>query len=99
VLFEGGPEAADEGVEGPPGLAERARARRGRVRVPEEGAELGVDLRLPELVQVPEEFKHVGPAAARQRQRRSVVPQVLAEGVPVAALLVLVAAESGRGRG
>jgi len=97
VLFEGGPEAADEGVEGPPGLAERARG--GRVRVPEEGAELGVDLRLPELVQVPEEFKHVGPAAARQRQRRSVVPQVLAEGVPVAALLVLVAAESGRGRG
>lgn len=50
MLFEGGAEAADEGVEGPPGLAERAGAGGGRVGMPEEGAELGVDLGLTELV-------------------------------------------------
>lgn len=41
----------------------------------------------------------MGPAAAGERQRRSVVPEVLSEGVPVAALLVLVAAERGGRRG
>lgn len=63
--------------------------------MPKERAELGVDLGLAELVQVPEEFKHMGTTAARERKRWTVVPEVLSKGVPVAALLVLVAAESG----
>ena len=65
-----------------------------------ERANWGVDFGLAELVQVAEEFQDMSSAAARQRQRWPVVFQVLAEGVPVSALLVLVAAGSGgSGRG
>ena len=92
VVVEGGAEAADEGVEGAPGLAEGAGAGGGRGGHPEEGAGGAVHLRLPELVQVPHELQHVGPAAHPHRQRRPVVPQVLAECVPVSPLLVLVPA-------
>lgn len=60
--------------------------------VPKEGAHLGVHLRLPELVQVPEKLQDVGAAAAVESQRRTMVPQVLPEGVPVAPLLRLVTA-------
>jgi len=94
VLLVGGAEAADEGVEAAPGLAERAGAGRRRVRQPEERARRVVHLRLPELVQVVQELQHVRPAAHRHRQRRPVVPQVLAERVPVSPLLVLVPAGS-----
>ena len=60
--------------------------------MPVKRAQLVVHLGLPELVEVPEKFKNVGPAAAGQRERGAVVAEVLPEGVPVAALLVLVAA-------
>jgi hypothetical protein len=92
VLLVGGAEAAHEGVEAAPGLAERAGARRRRVRVAEEGARRAVHLGLAELVQVAEELEDVSPAALRQAQWRPVVPQVLAERVPVAPLLRLVPA-------
>ena len=93
ALLVRGAEAADERVEGSPGLAQRARARRRRVRLAEVGAPGGVHLGLAELVQVLEELDDVRAAAARQRQRRPVVPQVLQERVPVPTLLRLVPAE------
>lgn len=67
--------------------------------MPKEGTELGVDLGLTELVQVPEEFQYMSPTAAGERERWAVVPEVLSKRVPVAALLVLIAAEGGGGRG
>nr|GLL27883.1 unknown [Ipomoea trifida] len=75
VLLVGGAEAPDERVEAPPGLAERAGARRRRVRHSEEGAVVVVNLSLPELVEVAQKLQHVRAAAERQRQRRPVVPQ------------------------
>lgn len=98
VLLEGCPEAADEGVEAAPGLPERARAGRRRVGVAEEGAHRRVHLGLPELVEVPEELQHVGAAAPGESERRPVVLQVLAEGVPIPPLLRLVAARRCRPR-
>jgi hypothetical protein len=92
VLLVRGAEAAHERVEAAPGLAQRARARRGRRGVAEEGAPGGVHLGLAELVEVAQELEHVRAAAPRQRQRRAVVPQVLPERVPVATLLRLVPA-------
>lgn len=92
VLFEGGAEAADEGVEAAPSLAERAGAGARRAGLAEERAAGGVDLRLPELVQVPKELQHVSSAAPGELQRRAVVAQVLPERVPVAPLLRLVPA-------
>lgn len=65
--------------------------------MPEERAELVVDLSLAELVEVAQELEDVGTTAAFQRERRAVVTEVLPEGVPVTAFLVLVAAER-RGR-
>lgn len=59
-----------------------------------ERAYWGVDFGLSELVEVPEEFEDVGPAAPGEGERGPVVLEVLAEGVPVAALLVLVSAWS-----
>ena len=59
----------------------------------EERTRLVVNFGLPELVQVPEELKHVGSTATRKSQRWAVVPEVLAESVPVTALLGLVAAD------
>ena len=56
VLLIGGPEAADEGVEAAPGLAERAGAGGRRVRLPVKHAPRQVNLGLPKLVQVPEEL-------------------------------------------
>jgi hypothetical protein len=96
VLLEGGAEAADEGVETAPGLAERAGAGRRRVRVAEEGARCRMHLGLTELIQVAQELEHVRAAALRQAQRRAVVPQVLPERVPVAPLLRLVPARGLR---
>lgn len=58
-----------------------------------------MDLGLAKLVEVAEEFQHVGPAAHGERERWTVVPEVLAEGVPVPALLVLVAARRGGATG
>ena len=92
VLLKGRPEAADESVQASPGLPEWARAGNRRVRVAEEGAHLGVHLRLPELIEVTEKLQDVGAAAPVERQRRPVVPQVLSESVPVAPLLRLVPA-------
>lgn len=65
----------------------------------EEGAELGVDFGFSKLVKVTQELEDMGTAAAGEREWRSVVAEVLAEGVPVSPLLVLVAAESGGGGG
>ncbi len=61
------------------------------------GAELGVDFGFSELVEVAEEFEDVGPAAAAEGEWWTVVAEVLAEGVPVTAFLVFVAAEGCRG--
>ncbi|WVY95485.1 hypothetical protein V8G54_034573 [Vigna mungo] len=94
VLLVGGAEPPDQGVQAAPGLAERAGARRRRVRQPEERTRRVVHFRLPELVQVVKEFQHVRPTAHRHRQRRPVVPQILAERVPVSPLLVLVPTRS-----
>lgn len=86
--------AADEGIEATPGLPERAGAGRWWVGKAEEGTGLVVDLGLAKLIQIPEELQNMCPAAHRQSQRRPVVPEVLAEGVPVAPLLVFIAAWS-----
>lgn len=94
VLLVGRAEAADEGVEAAPGLSERAGTRGRWVGETEERAWVVVNLSLPELVEVVEEFQHVRTAAQGQGEWRTVVPQVLAERVPVPSLLVLVAARS-----
>lgn len=60
-----------------------------------ERADLVVDFGFTELVEVSEEFQHVRAAAAAEREWRAVVAQILAECVPVAAFLVLVAADGG----
>ena len=62
VLLESCAEAADEGVEAAPGLAERAGAGSRGLWVTEEGTAGGVDLRLTELVQVAEELQNMSPA-------------------------------------
>ena len=93
VVVESGTEAADEGVKAPPRLAERAGARAWGHSHPEVRAGASVDLGFPELVEVSEEFEHVGAAALAQRhRRRPLVLEVLDEGYPVAPLLVLVSA-------
>ena len=93
MLLVGGAEAADEGVEAAPRLPERARAGSRRGGDPEVRARLVVDLGLAELVEVPEELEDLGSSAGGERERgRAVVEEVLAEGVPVAALLALVPA-------
>lgn len=56
VLLEGGPEAADKCIEAAPCLTQRTRAGCRRVWVAKEGTELVVNLGLPELVEVSEEF-------------------------------------------
>lgn len=100
ILFEGSTETANKCVKASPGLPERARARGRWVWVAKEGAELGVDLGLTELVEVPEELKHMCPAAPGEGERRPVVTEILPESVPVSPLLVLIPAEgSGRGGG
>jgi hypothetical protein len=90
VLLERGAEAAHERVEAAPSLAQRAGARRRRVRVAVERARRHVHLGLAELVQVAQELQHVRAAALREVQRRPVVPQELPERVPVPPLLRLV---------
>lgn len=59
--------------------------------MPEIRAVLGVNLGLPELVQVFQELDHVGPAAAGESERWLVVPEILEESVPVPAFLGFVA--------
>ena len=95
VLLVGRTKAADEGVKAAPGLTERAGTWRRRVGVAEEGAHVGVNFGLPELIQVAEELEHIGAAALREGERWAVVFQVLAEGVPVSAFLVFVSAWCG----
>lgn len=63
-----------------------------------ERADLVVDFSFAELVEVSEEFQHVRTAAAAEGEWRAVIAQILAECVPVAAFLVLVAADCGAGR-
>lgn len=63
-----------------------------------EGADWIVDFGLAELIEVAEELENMSAAAAGQGERRAVVLQVLSEGVPVTALLVLVAATGTRRR-
>lgn len=92
MLLVGSPEAPDERVQAAPGLPQRAGAGSGWVGHPEKGAAMVVDLGLSELIQVPEELQHVGPAAHGEGEWRAVVAEVLAEGVPVSPLLVLVPA-------
>lgn len=67
VFFEGGTEAADECIKAAPGLAEGAWAWRRGIWVAVEGAHLGVDFGLAELVEVPEEFEDVCAAATGER--------------------------------
>lgn len=56
MFLIGGTEAANEGVEAAPSLAEGAGARSRGIGVAVEGAKLSVDLGFPKLVQVAEEF-------------------------------------------
>lgn len=63
-----------------------------------EGADWSVDFGLAELIEVAEELENMSAAAAGQGEWRAVVLQVLSEGVPVTALLVLVAATGTRRR-
>ena len=65
VLLVGSAKSADEGIEATPRLAQWASAGCGRVGLPEEHAAVEMDLRLPELVEVPEELQHVVAAALR----------------------------------
>lgn len=74
VFLVGGAEAADEGIEAAPRLAERAGTRRRRVGKAEERARVVVNLGLPELVEVVEEFEHVRAAAQGKREWWTVVP-------------------------
>ncbi|GFZ05966.1 LIGHT-DEPENDENT SHORT HYPOCOTYLS-like protein [Actinidia rufa] len=93
VFVVGSSEAADEGVEASPRLPERARAGSRRGGDPEVRTRLVVDLGLAKLVEVPEELEDLGAGAGGESERgRAVVEEVLAEGVPVAALLALVPA-------
>lgn len=99
MLIIGSSKAANEGVQAAPRLPQRTGAGSRWVWEAEEWAVLVVDLGFAELVEIPEELKYVSSAAHRERQRRPVVPEVLAEGVPVPPLLVFVAAGSGGGCG
>lgn len=67
--------------------------------MPVERADRSVYFRLPKLIQIPQELEDVSSAASRERERRFVVLEVLAEGVPVSPLLVLISAARGGGRG
>ena len=98
IFLVGRPEAAHKGIQTAPGLPEGASAGARGLWMPEEHASLHVDLRLPELVEVAHEFQHVPVIALRQRHRWALVPQVLAERVPVAPLLGLVPAQLRRRR-
>jgi hypothetical protein len=73
-------------------LPERTRTRSRRVREAKEGTVLVVNFCFPELVKVAEELEHVCAATRGERERRTVVPEVLTESVPVTAFLVLVPA-------
>lgn len=57
-----------------------------------ERAKLGVNFGFSKLIEVSEELKNVGSAAPRERQWWPVIFQVLSEGVPIPALLILVSA-------
>ena len=92
VLLVGGTKASDEGVEAAPCLAKRAGAWSRWVREPKERARWVVHFGLTELVKVVKELQHMSPTAQCQRKWWTMVPQVLAESVPVSPLLVLVAA-------
>lgn len=92
MLLIGCPEAPNEGIQAAPCLPKRAGARRWWVWDPKVRAVVVVDLGLAELIQVAEELQHVSAATHGLGQRRAVVPEVLAEGVPVSPLLVLIPA-------
>ena len=49
------------------------------------------------MANIPEEFKNMCTAASGERQRGSVILQILTKGVPVTAFLVFVAAAGGGG--
>lgn len=95
MLFISCPESTYKGIKAAPSLAERAGARGWRVWDTKIRAGLVMNLGLPKLIQIPEELKYVGPTTHGEREWWPVVPQVLAEGVPVPPLLVLVPAWSG----
>jgi hypothetical protein len=61
------------------------------------GADWSVHFGLAKLVKVAKEFKDMSTTAPGQRKRRPVVLEVLAKGVPVSALLILIATRSGGG--
>lgn len=98
IFFVCSPEAANEGIKASPSLSKWARARRWRVGMPVEGTDWGMDFGFPKLVQVAKEFKDMSSAAARKREGRPVVFEILPKSVPVPALLILVSAGSGSSR-
>ena len=95
MLLVGRPEPSDERVQTPPRLSQRTGAWRRRIGLPKEDATVEVDLSFSELVEVAEELQHVVEVALGKRNWRCLVLQVLSKGVPVSALLRLVAAERG----
>lgn len=60
--------------------------------MPEERTQWNVDLSFSKLVKIPQKLKNMGSAAAGEREWWAVVAEVLAECVPVTALLVFVSA-------
>lgn len=92
VFLIGSSEPPEERVEASPRLAERAWAWSRRAWEAKEGASLVVHLGLAKLVLVAEEVEDMHAGTCGKRDRRPVTPQILAEGVPIPALLVLVAA-------
>lgn len=94
ALFVGCPETADQCIQASPRLTKRTGARARWVRVPVKRAHRCVDFSLPKLVKIPEKLEHVGATTSGKRKWWPVILQVLTEGIPVSALLVLVTAGS-----
>lgn len=97
IFLEGCSEASDKGIKATPGLAEWAGARGRWVWVAIKRTDWSVYFGFAKLVKVAKEFKDMSTTAPGQRKRRPVVLEVLAKGVPVSALLILIATWSGGG--
>lgn len=100
MLLIGCPESSDQCIEASPCLTERTWAGCWWVREAKEWTSLVVDFGLAKLIKVSKEFKDMSTTAHGKRKRGPVIPKVLAESVPVSALLILIATWGGRwGRG
>lgn len=92
ILLIGSPEPPNQRIQAAPSLAEGACARCRWLGLPVEHTPLQVDLGLPKLIEVPEELKDMVAIALRERYRWPLVPQIMAERVPIPPLLGLISA-------